>query len=383
MKTVRQKTSPAGRALRQKLSLRRKKNLQSKLLRWYLFAQRRLPWRRTREPYAIWISEVMLQQTQTVKVLEYYERFLRQFPDVQTLAASGRDEVLKARERIGYNARARNLHKAAQHVTQLLQGSFPADYDRLLQIPGIGPYTAAAVASIAFNLDRAVVDGNVERVLSRIFLITLPPKSPAARPVFRQCADDFLWRGRARDWNQALMELGALICTPKSPRCEECPAQNYCRARLELHDPALLPRRLDKAPRPHHHLAVGVIWKKQRLLIDQRPASGMLGGLWEFPGGRIAPGEPPTFALRREIRTALALAIGVDEKVMEVEHGYTHFSVTLHVYRCRHVRGVPRAHGGQAWKWVQPHELKRFAFSAAHRKIIDAILQDRKENETR
>ncbi len=380
------KITAGGRTHPQKLSLRRKKNLQRRLLRWYLSGHRRLPWRNTRAPYAIWVSEVMLQQTQTVKVLEYYEKFLRQFPDVHTLAAAGLDDVLKAWEGMGYYARARNLHKAAKHIAGDLQGNFPAEYDRLLEISGIGPYTAAAVASIAFNRDHAVVDGNVERVLSRIFLIDQPPKSSAAKPLFRQLAQDFLLSGQARNWNQALMELGALICTPKNPRCEECPAQNYCRARLELDQPALLPRRLAKALRPHYHVVVGLIWKNGRLLIDQRPENGLLGGLWEFPGGKIKPAESPHEALRRELREELAVKVAIGKKFMEVEHGYTHFSVTLHVYQCRHLRGKPQPHACQAWQWVQPQALRQFAFPTANRKIIDALLQKiknkDKDNET-
>jgi A/G-specific adenine glycosylase len=367
----------AAKAL--KLSPRRKRNLQNKLVRWYLSAHRRLPWRETRDPYAIWISEIMLQQTQTQKVLEYYDKFLRQFPDLHALAAAKLDDVLKAWEGMGYYARARNLHKAAKHVAGHLQGNFPAEYDQLLRIPGIGPYTAAAVASIAFDRDHAVVDGNVERGLSRIFLIDVPPQSTSAKPVFRLLAQDFLLRNRARDWNQALMELGALICTPKNPHCEECPAQNYCGARLQLADPGQLPRRRDKARRPHRHLAAGLIWKYRRLLIDQRPENGLLGGLWEFPGGKILPGESAQTALRREIRTALSVEVAVGKKLMEIDHGYTHYSITLHVYDCRYVRGRPRTRGCQAWKWVRPEELRHFAFPTANRKIIDALLHEIRE----
>jgi len=366
----------ASRAEPRELSSRRQKNLQFRLLRWYAAAQRKLPWRKTRDAYGIWVSEVMLQQTQTAKVLYYYERFLQQFPSVLALATARLDEVLKAWEGMGYYARARNLHKAAQHLVRHWHGNLPSHYSQLLQIHGIGPYTAAAVASIAFNRNHAVVDGNVERVLSRIFLIHLVPKSSAGKKVFQQCAENFLWHGRARVWNQALMELGALVCTPKNPHCEACPAQNYCRAHLELDNPAVMPQRVRAAPRPHHHIAVGVIRKNRRLLIDQRPENGLLGGLWEFPGGKIEAGETPERALRREIYEELALEVAVGKKLMEIEHGYTHYSITLHVYHCHYVRGTPQARGCQAWKWVQKHELKKFAFPTVNRKIIDALLQE-------
>lgn len=375
----RAKFSAARHGQQRPLATRRKKNLQDRLLRWYLSARRPLPWRNTRAPYDIWISEVMLQQTQTAKVLEYYEKFLRQFPDIHALAAASLAQVLKAWEGLGYYARARNLHRAARHLVEHGQGKIPSDYDRLLEISGIGPYTAAAVASIAFNRDHAVVDGNVERVLSRIFLVHLPPKSPAAKPLFRQLAQDFLLSGQARNWNQALMELGALLCTPKKPRCEECPAQNYCGAHLELDNPELLPRRLEKAPRPHYDIAVGLVWKKGLLLIDQRPEKGLLGGLWEFPGGKIAPGQSPAEALHHRLRETLAVEITVGKKFMQIEHGYTHYTVTLQVYSCRYRRGKPSARGCQAWQWIKPGQLHHLAFSTANRKIIAAIMQ--KENE--
>ena len=364
------------------LSARRRSTLQEKLLRWYISSHRQLPWRKSRDPYAIWISEIMLQQTQTVKVLEYYEKFLQRFPDFQALATAQLDDVLKAWEGMGYYARARNLHRAAQYVVDHLQGILPSDYDQLLKIPGVGPYTAAAVSSIAFNRDHAVVDGNVERVLSRNFLIDLPPKSSAAKPVFRLRAEHFLRRGQARNWNQALMELGAIICTPKNPRCEDCPAQNYCGAHLQLVDPARLPRRLDKAPRPHRHIAVALIWKSRRLLIDRRPESGLLGGLWEFPGGNITAGESHQAALRREVRKAFSVEVSVGNKFMQIEHGFTHFSATLHVYNCRHVRGRPRTRGCRAWNWVYPKDLGQYAFPTANRKIIAAILQEAQKHET-
>ncbi|NUO82226.1 A/G-specific adenine glycosylase [candidate division KSB1 bacterium] len=357
------------------LSARLRSILQQKILRWYLASHRQLPWRKTRAPYAIWVSEVMLQQTQTVKVLQYYEAFLKRFPTLAALAQAQLDDVLKAWEGMGYYARARNLHRAAQQILKVHGGKFPETYEQLLEIAGIGPYTAAAVASIAFNQNRAVLDGNVERVLSRIFLVHLPPKNPSAKKLFHKIAADFLLHGQARDWNQALMELGALICTPTRPKCESCPAQRHCRAYNEMDHPDRLPVRVRKPPRPHYNLAVGLIWKGARLLIDQRKENALLGGLWEFPGGKTEAHETHAEALRREIREGLAVEVEVGDFFMTVEHGFTHFSITLHVYHCRFITGTPRAIGCQKWQWVLPEELDQFAFPTANRKIIAALKQ--------
>lgn len=355
------------------LSLRQRRNLQQKILQWYLFSRRQLPWRETSDPYAIWISEVMLQQTQTAKVLQYYGAFLQRFPTIAALAQAEISEVLKAWEGMGYYARARNLHRAAKQIVQAYGDELPPEYEKLLTITGIGPYTAAAVASIAFNQDYAVLDGNVARVLSRIFLITLPPKNASAKKIFQEVATGFLLKGRAKDWNQALMELGATVCSPQRPNCESCPAHRHCRGYNELEKPEQLPVRLPKAARPHYHMAVGLVWKGAKLLIDQRKEEALLGGLWEFPGGKIGLRETPEEALRRGLREDLAIEVEVEEFFMHVEHGFTHFSVTLHVYHCRHLNGRPQAPGCQKWQWALPEEFDRLAFSSAHRKIISAL----------
>ncbi|MDZ7269818.1 MAG: A/G-specific adenine glycosylase [candidate division KSB1 bacterium] len=354
----------------------RRRALQHKLLHWYAAAQRDLPWRRQRDPYAIWVAEVMLQQTQTAKVVAYYDPFLQRFPTLTALARAPLDDVLKAWEGMGYYARARHLHRAAQYVHEAWQGELPRDYDGLLQIPGIGPYTAAAIASIAFNRDQAVVDGNVERVLSRLFQVTLPPREPPGKKLFRALAQALLKAGRARDWNQAMMELGALVCTPRRPACGQCPAKNYCCAYNHLHDPAQLPARRRKPPLPHHHLAVALVWKRGRVLINQRPARGLLGGLWEFPNTALQQGERHATALRRALRRQLVIEVKVGKSLMTIEHGYTHFRATLHVYHCAYLRGQPQALACQRWKWVAPGDLHQYAFSTANRRIIAALANE-------
>ncbi len=342
----------------------------SKLLTWYAQHKRDLPWRRdTHDPYRVWIAETLLQQTQAATVIPYYARFLARFPNVRALASARLDEVLKVWEGAGYYARARNLHRAAQEIVARLGGEIPSTVEDLLTLPGIGRYTAGAIASIAFGRDAPVVDGNVTRVLCRYFNITGDPKSARTQKELWQRAENLLPRGRAGEFNQALMELGATLCTPRQPRCAACPLARGCAARrLNLQDQ--LPAKRVKKKLPHYDIAIGIIWKRGKILIAQRPAEKLLGGLWEFPGGHRRKNESLAACVAREVREELGIEIAVGEKMATVEHAYSHFKITLHAFQCRWVRGRPRALGCAAWKWVAPRDLTRYAFPAANRKII-------------
>lgn len=340
------------------------------LLNWYKSDQRTLPWRMSRDPYRVWISEVMLQQTQTLKVLEYYDAFLKRFPSLHDLAAAAQDDVLKAWEGLGYYARARNLHKAAHHIVQHRNAELPQTYAELCKIPGIGPYTAAAIASIVFGEPEAVVDGNVVRVLARLFLIREAPAERMVQEKLQRLATQLLDGAAPGDFNQAMMELGATICTPRRPACLLCPVSSHCRAFNNLDDPARLPVKKQKKPVPHHEIAVGLIWDEGYLFIDKRDENGLLGGLWEFPGGKIQPRESPQEALRREVREELALDVEVGDFFMQVRHAYTHFKITMFVYHCLYKGGEPELHAATDWRWIKPEELGLFAFPAANKKII-------------
>jgi A/G-specific adenine glycosylase len=345
----------------------------ARLLRWATKNLRDLPWRvEPRDPYRVWVSEIMLQQTQVVTVIPYFRRFIERFPTVQALAAAPLDDVLKLWEGLGYYARARNLFRAARKVVAEFEGRLPDTVEELSQLPGIGRYTSGAIASIAFGRDAPVVDGNVKRVLCRVYAIRGDARQPAVQKKLWACAEANLPKGKGGRWNEAMMELGATVCTPRSPRCDECPLAGVCRARA-LGTQEQLPTKATKKRLPHYDVTAAVIRKRGRILIAQRPVGGMLGGLWEFPGGKVERGESLEECLRREIKEELGVEIEVDQPVTQVKHAYTHFRITLHAFECRLVSGRPRAIQVADWRWVRFDELGDFAFAVTDRKIIQAL----------
>jgi len=343
------------------------------LPRWFAQHARRLPWRENRTPYRVWVAEVLLQQTRVSAVGPYYRRFLRRFPNVRALAAAPPDDVLKAWEGLGYYSRARNLHKAARAVVAERGGRLPDTAEELRRLPGIGRYTAGAIASIAFGRDEPVVDGNVIRVLCRLFGIAEDPRAAATREKLWQLAAALLPPGEAANFNEALMDLGATVCTPDSPRCGACPAASVCRAR-EHGQQHRLPRRRRKPAVPHHTIVCGIISDgRGRVLIDQRPAEGLLGGLWELPGGKVEPGESLAEALRREVQEEVGLEVEIGEEVTVIRHAYSHFRITMHAFCCRRTAGRARARVGPRVRWVRPADLGQYAMPRANRKLLAAI----------
>ncbi|UCD52980.1 MAG: A/G-specific adenine glycosylase [Phycisphaerales bacterium] len=342
------------------------------LLRWFDENARDLPWRRTNDPYAIWISEIMLQQTQVATVGPYYECFMRRFPTVEKLARARLDAVLKQWEGLGYYSRARNMHRAAGEILERFGGRLPETKDELLTLPGIGAYTAGAVASIAFGRREPVVDGNVTRVLCRLCRIQDDPKKSAVQKEIWSLAERLLPAARPGDFNQALMELGSEICLPRSPRCDACPLNRMCQARLHG-DQAELPIRSARKKIPRYTVVVGVIRKQGRILIDKRKPEGLLGGLWEFPGGKKKRGETLEAALRREIREEIGIRIRIERRLTTVDHAYSHFRIRLHAFECVYVSGAPRCGSCTDIKWVRPTDLNRYAFPAANAEIIRAL----------
>jgi len=346
--------------------------LARKLITWFEANARDLPWRRRRTPYRVWLSEMMLQQTQVDTVIPYFKRFTARFPTVKALADAPLDEVLKLWEGLGYYARARNLHRAAQRVSRERGGHFPKTVEGLMQLPGVGRYSAGAIASLAFGVDAPILDGNVARVLCRIFAIDRDSREAKTRAGLWSLAESLLPKGRAAPFNEGLMELGATVCTPRAPKCEVCPIAAMCEARRRGIQDQLPVGRARKVT-PHYDVTAAVIRKNGRVLIAQRPADGMLGGLWEFPGGKRKPGESLEDCLRREIGEELRLEIEVGEPVTTVKHAYTHFRITLHAFECRVASGRPKAIGVADFKWVRMSELDRYAFAVTDRKIIERM----------
>ena len=356
----------------------RRIRIRTRLLDWYAVEARELPWRKTCDPYPILVSEFMLQQTQVSTVLRYFDRFLERFPSFHALASASIDDVLKAWEGLGYYRRAHNLHRTAQTVVEEHGGRLPATVSELRALPGIGPYTAAAIASIAFGLDEPVLDGNVIRVLTRLGCIPGDPSRAATRRVLLRDARDLANCECVADLNQALMDLGARICLPRSPRCHRCPLSDECDAhhrRLE----AAYPERSTRRRIPHIDVVAGIVWDgvpfdhEVRFLVSRRRDEDMLGGLWEFPGGRVEEGESLEVALRRELREELEIDVEVLQPLLEVDHAYTHFRMTLHVFHCRVTSGEPRAIECSDWRWATLEDLADLALSAADRKVVRAI----------
>ena len=343
------------------------------LMHWFTANRRSMPWREDPTPYKVWIAEIMLQQTRVDQVRPYFERFISAFPDVYALADASQDKVLRIWEGLGYYSRARNLHKSAQIIVSEHKGVIPSSLKALLALPGIGPYTAAAILSIAYNQPYAAVDGNVIRVLTRVFGIKEDVTLHQTRTALQHLADCLLFKENPGDFNQALMELGALICTPRSPQCNECPLRQVCVAH-HTDQPEKYPVKQRRKRIPHFHVAVGILQNDAgELLITRRPENSMLGGLWEFPGGKVEPGESPAQACRREFMEELNIEIAVGPQVYQLQHTYTHFRITLHAFLCTLISGVPQPADNRPLQWVSPEALDHFAFPRANRKLIQFL----------
>ncbi len=347
-----------------------------RLLNWSSKNARSLPWRGHPDPYAVWVSEIMLQQTRVETVIPYFGRWMARFPDVKSLAAASQSEVLAAWEGLGYYSRARNLHRAARLVMDEYGGEVPADPEALKRLPGVGRYTAAAIASIAFGQDTAALDGNIRRVLARVFDMDLPARSPEGERRLWKLAQENLPPGNASQYNQALMDLGSAICTPHAPACLICPLNELCRAYqqgIQEQRPVLE----QKPAVPHYLVTAAVITREGQVLITRRPENGLLGGMWEFPGGKLKEGESLPACLYREIEEELGTEIQVGEQLGVYQHAYTHFRVTLHAFWCRLVGGEPRPIEASDLRWVTPPELLDYPMGKIDRMISKDILKSR------
>jgi A/G-specific adenine glycosylase len=309
----------------------------------------------------------MLQQTRVETVKPYYQRWLRRFPTVRALAEASQRDVLAHWEGLGYYSRARNLHRAAQTVMREFNGRLPRTLDELRTLPGIGRYTAAAIASIAFGVDAAVLDGNVKRVLARLFNYEGDVKSPRGEKELWALAESLVPAGQAGDYNQAMMDLGATVCTPRNPMCLLCPVRESCAAQqlgLQAERPVIAKR----AATPQHTLAVAVLRKQGRVLIAQRPVGELLGGLWQFPAVRVENGHPLEKSLQRELRYAFGIRAGVGGTLTTLTHAYTHFRVTAHVFE-----GTWQAGEARTGRWIHPAVLADYPMGKVDRRIAQRL----------
>ena len=337
-----------------------------KLLQWYERNQRSLPWRGHADPYGVWASEIMLQQTRVEAVIPYFLRWMKRFPTIASLARASEREVLNHWEGLGYYARARNFRRAAQIVVREYGGELPSSTEALRALPGIGRYTAGAIASIAFGLDEAALDGNIRRVLARVFNVSEPVSSPAGESALWKLAEMHLPKGRAGDYNQAMMDLGATICVPINPHCSGCPMNVLCIARklgIQEQRPVLKARKVV----PHHVLAAAVITRRGRVLLAQRPSAGLLGGMWEFPNGKVK--GAPARGLEKIVHKLYDLDVQCIEALGVVRHGYSHFSVEVHAFRCK-ADLVPKR---QNLRWASVGRLEDYPMGKVDREIAGKL----------
>ena len=346
-----------------------------RLLPWFAQNARDLPWRaEPRPPYAVWISEIMLQQTRVDTVIPYFRRFLARFPDPAALAAAPLHDVLKLWENLGYYSRARQIHQTAKILVRDNGGKLPSDPEALAALPGLGPYTTAAIASFAFGHPLAVLDGNVIRVFARLLALRDDVGLPATKKKLQRLADELLLRDKPAATNEAWMELGALVCTPRNPRCSECPLRGVCRA-AKSPNPEAFPNKKKKMKVPHKVVGAAVILnaKNQILIAQRKPEGGMLAGLWEFPGGKIAEGETMPQCIARELKEEMGLNIEVGPHLVTVHHAYSHFTIELHAHFARIRSGRPRHIECAGHAWTTRDRFDDFPFSKAVHEIIRAL----------
>ena len=325
-----------------------------------------MPWRDHPDPYAVWVSEIMLEQTRVETVIPYFEKWMKLFPDIFSLANASERDVLNAWEGLGYYSRARNLHKAAKIVASQFNGQLPRDLTELRTLPGIGRYTVGAIASIAFKMDEATLDGNLRRVFSRLYDVTELADSPTGEKILWDLVAQNLPKGKAGDYNQALMDLGATICLPKNPRCLLCPLMDMCKAR-ENGTQELRPVLKAKKQVPQYIHAAAVIVERGRVLLNQRPADGLLGGMWEFPNARVE--QDPAAELEKALRSAGRLRVKRGEALGIVLHAYSHFKVVVHAFRCKAL-SIPKE---KNLKWVKLTELEDYPMGKVDRQIAGKL----------
>ena len=345
-------------------------NLSNKLLVWYDHDKQSMPWRDDKNIYHIWLSEIMLQQTQVKTVIPYYYNWLEKFPTIKDVAIADEQEVLKSWEGLGYYSRALNFLHACNTIVQSYNGIIPKDKNNFLKLKGVGKYIDAAVRSIGYNDIVPTIDGNVNRVISRLLCLDKPPQKEYIK--IYKFLMEVIDKKRPGDFNQALMDLGRNICKPKIPRCHKCPISYLCKAYLG-NKVTNYPIRIKSKKIPHFNIAVGVIWKDNNILIAKRKLGGLLGGLWEFPGGKLDSNESAEECVIREIYEEVGIRVELKSFISTIKHQYSHFSISLDSFHCIYKEGKAKPKTSSEVKWILPTEIPNFPFPKANHKFIDKI----------
>ncbi len=351
--------------------------LQDKLLEWFAKNQRPLPWRKRYSPYEVWVSEIMLQQTQVETALPYFKRWMKTFPTIGALAKSNEKKVLKLWEGLGYYSRARNLHETAKRIVKQFKSKFPDDYETILSFKGIGPYSAGAIASIAFNQEKPIVDGNVLRVLSRLYTIDSPINDLKNKPSFWALQESLIPKGKARYFNQALMELGALVCTSLQPQCDRCPVQDFCKA-FQSKTIERYPVRSQRKKIVQVEAGALILSHQNRYLIHKRPVGKIMGGLWEFPEWKLAKERRLALAeIKKQTSRLAKKEFGIDLPDLlyhrMIKRNYTYHLERLHVFKTLLNKTPADSRPGWPTAWVTKKEFSLYPFSSAHSKIAQSL----------
>jgi A/G-specific adenine glycosylase len=350
-----------------------KRSFVRRLLPWFRRHQRDLPWRRSLDPYRVWISEIMLQQTQVVTVIPYFNRFIAAFPTAAALAAADENEVLRLWEGLGYYRRARQLHAAAKVIVSDHGGKFPQTHEQIWQLPGIGRYTAGAIASIAYDQREPILEANTVRLLSRLFAQPGDPSTTAAQSALWQFAEAIVPARNCGQFNQALMELGSLVCTPRMPRCDACPVSELCAA-FQQGKQDQIPGAKAKPSIEAVREAAVVIWNRGKVFVRRRSAGERWAGLWDFVRFPLVARRGPALHLEMnaKVQEQTGLSIGDIEKIATLKHGVTRFRITLDCYRADYVTSQVRLQKGE-WRWIAPQELEHLPLSVTGRKLSRLI----------
>ena len=342
------------------------------ILKWYNQNHILFPWRETSDPYKIWLSEIMLQQTQVQTVIPFYNRWIKKFPTIYDVAKSSDEELFKYWEGLGYYNRANNFREACIQVINQYNGEIPDNKIDLLQLKGIGDYTSSAISSIAFNKPNYVIDGNVKRIMARI--LCLPDYSKTSFNKINKFLITNINKNKPGDFNQSLMDLGREICKPKNPICKDCPISFSCKSYLTNQVSKYPINNKPKSIKPHYKVGVGIIWNKNKILITKRKKNGLLGGLWEFPGGKVLNNESITKCIHREIKEELNIQVNVEAFITNIKHQYSHFSIDLYAHHCFYNGGKIKCTSADDWKWVSPKMFSKYPFPKANHYIFPHIL---------